>query len=153
MSSIPWSCFVLSLAFLAGCSRPAQRELTQAEVDSFLAKKEMHEQAKAWRRDIQNRAWGHPDGPRPLKFPEVAIVDEPMWNYVEHAIMKRSQRVWYWSDQPTASVASWVALPTAYGTATNGSIVSTCFAPNNAIIIDAPVGTNNQILGNTWIVR
>jgi len=136
---------ILALAALVGALiaeflNPFDHAITQAEVDAFLADKRMQKQVDAfhiWREE-------HPDRPRTLAFPEVAVADPTMWDFVERTVFEGQKRIWVWSPDSVYVTSSGYATPAVrvYSCLSSSgswsSVVPTPGYPSQILQVDRP---------------
>ena len=72
----------------------AAPKITGADTDRAIAGRTLQEPGRLFDRYMAT----HDDTPDPeLKFPTVAIRDEPMWNWTEHALLRHEHQSKYWT--------------------------------------------------------
>ena len=127
----PIAVLLIFFAFFAGVGAtlyfaPPSR-VTEADVRAYIDKRSGIEDGRKFDIWMSKRPYSPP--PR-IEFPET-IADPIMWDWVDHAILRKERQVWIWS-RSLASVAC--SPPTFVTTMTNG-VITTSNSTGTTIVV------------------
>lgn len=108
---------------LSACDRP--RDVTQADVDAFLAEKQATVLGQRWRDTVD---WDYRQSKyASLAFPDVPIASPALWDWQEHAILWGMRQVSEWASNAPASPGT-----------------------SSAVIVSSTATAGTMFYGNTW---